>query len=69
MRFVPDIIEILQPNEVFVYSSNANYLHCNGAACTADERFGVVWGRVSVFEDETMNFNDAGRFELFATLC
>lgn len=69
MRFTPEMIERLQPNEVFVYSSNANYLHCNGAACTADERFGVVGGRVSVFEDEAMNFNDAGRFELFATLC
>lgn len=35
----------LEPGEVFVFGSNAAGLHGAGAAATAHERFGAVWGR------------------------
>lgn len=34
----------LRPNEVFVFGSNADGQHLGGAAATAHERFGAVWG-------------------------
>lgn len=34
----------LAPNEVFVFGSNADGAHAAGAARTAAERFGAVWG-------------------------
>lgn len=37
-------IERLQSDEVFVFGSNASGTHGAGAARTAYERFGAVWG-------------------------
>lgn len=37
-------IERLEPNEVFVFGSNASGMHGAGAARTAYEKFGAVWG-------------------------
>lgn len=37
-------IEKLEPNEIFVFGSNANGAHGGGAARTAYEKFGAVWG-------------------------
>lgn len=37
-------IESLEPHEVFVFGSNANGAHGGGAARTAHEKFGAVWG-------------------------
>lgn len=45
MNFTPELIESLQPNEVFVFGSNVNGQHCSGAARTAYEHFGAVWGK------------------------
>ena len=45
MSFTPEMIERLQPNEVFVFGSNINGQHCSGAARTAYEHFGAVWGK------------------------
>lgn len=44
MRTSPDRIDALQPNEVFVFGSNAAGAHHGGAARLAHERFGAVWG-------------------------
>ncbi len=44
MNFTPEMIERLQPNEVFVFGSNINGQHCSGAARTAYE-LGAVWGK------------------------
>lgn len=44
MRITPAVITELQPDEVFVFGSNANGLHGGGAARIAHERFGAVWG-------------------------
>ena len=35
----------LEPDEVFVFGSNAAGLHMAGAAALAHERFGAVWGQ------------------------
>ena len=37
-------IESLEPHQVFVFGSNASGQHGAGAARTAHERFGAVWG-------------------------
>ena len=44
MDITPHLIETLQPNEVFVFGSNASGHHGGGAARIAHERFGAVWG-------------------------
>ena len=38
------MITDLRPGEVFVFGSNANGAHGAGAARTAYEKFGAVWG-------------------------
>lgn len=44
-RITPDIIQDLKPNEIFVFGSNLMGLHGLGAAQTAFEHFGAVWGK------------------------
>lgn len=43
-RFTPDNISHLAENEIFVFGSNLAGMHCGGAARTALEHFGAVWG-------------------------
>lgn len=43
-RVSPSRINWLNDNEVFVFGSNAEGLHMGGAARTAYQRFGAVWG-------------------------
>ena len=40
----PEIITRLEPEEVFVFGSNAAGFHGGGAARVAYEKFGAVWG-------------------------
>ena len=42
--FTPDMITELGPDDVFVFGSNLAGQHCGGAARTAFQRFGAVWG-------------------------
>lgn len=44
-RVTPDHIDLLLPNEVFVFGSNASGFHAGGAAAQAMNRFGAVWGQ------------------------
>ncbi|MDE5627692.1 MAG: hypothetical protein K2I58_07020 [Candidatus Amulumruptor sp.] len=44
MRFTPDDITELGPDEIFVFGSNLAGMHMGGAARTAMQRFGAVWG-------------------------
>lgn len=44
MRISSNWITELSPNEVFVFGSNLEGLHCNGAAKLAHQKFGAVWG-------------------------
>ena len=45
LRITPDNITRLAPGEVFVFGSNALGHHAGGAAKTAFEKFGAVWGQ------------------------
>lgn len=44
MRFTPEKIEKLGPEEIFVFGSNIAGQHMGGAARTAMEHFGAKWG-------------------------
>ena len=44
-RVTPNRIETLQPNEIFVFGSNAAGMHGGGAAAQAMSKFGAVWGQ------------------------
>ena len=44
MRYTPEHITSLAPNEIFVFGSNLAGIHGAGAARLAFDRFGAVWG-------------------------
>lgn len=44
-RVSPRMIVQLQPDEIFVFGSNVNGAHAGGAARTALEKFGAIWGQ------------------------
>lgn len=44
IKFTPEFIERLEPNEVFVFGSNGGGAHAGGAAKVAYNHFGAVWG-------------------------
>ena len=43
-RITPSGVNVLEPNEVFVFGSNFEGRHIGGAARAAKEKFGAVWG-------------------------
>lgn len=43
--FTPEMITIMGPKDVFVFGSNLAGKHCSGAARTAVNRFGAIWGQ------------------------
>ena len=45
MRFTPDNIKELAPDEIFVFGSNPAGHHGGGAARVALDRFGAQWGQ------------------------
>ncbi len=45
MKYTPDNISSLRPDEVFVFGSNLAGHHQGGAARTAVDKFGAVWGQ------------------------
>lgn len=45
MRFTPDNIKELAPDEIFVFGSNLAGHHGGGAARVALDRFGAQWGQ------------------------
>lgn len=44
-RITPDFISDLEENEIFVFGSNLEGSHGGGAAKTAHNRFGAIWGQ------------------------
>lgn len=44
LKFTPENITALDPDEVFVFGSNLQGMHCGGAARTAVLRFGAIMG-------------------------
>lgn len=45
LKYTPEKITHLDKDEVFVFGSNLEGIHAGGAARTAYERFGAVWGQ------------------------
>lgn len=45
LQFTPENITSLGPDEVFVFGSNLQGMHCGGAARTAVLRFGAIMGQ------------------------
>ena len=45
LKFTPENITALDPDEVFVFGSNLHGMHCGGAARTAVLRFGAIMGQ------------------------
>ena len=43
-RITPSAVNVLKPDEVFVFGSNFQGHHMGGAARFAQDRFGAVWG-------------------------
>lgn len=44
MKFAPDNITSLKPNQIFVFGSNEAGVHGAGAAKLAHKKFGAIWG-------------------------
>ena len=44
-RVTPDFISDLEENEIFVFGSNLEGSHGGGAAKTAHNKFGAIWGQ------------------------
>ncbi len=44
MRYTPENITHLEPNEIFVFGSNLAGRHAGGAARAAYNKFGAIWG-------------------------
>ncbi len=43
--YTPEKITALKSHEIFVFGSNLNGFHAGGAARTAVEKFGAIWGQ------------------------
>ena len=43
-RITPSMINVLEPNEIFVFGSNIQGMHMGGAARVAYSKFGAEWG-------------------------
>ena len=56
------IITELQPNEVFVFGSNASGAHGAGAALTAYEKFGAVWGQGNGLQGQSYGIDTMSGF-------
>lgn len=52
-RVTPDFITDLRDNEIFVFGSNLEGEHGGGAARTAKEKFGAVWGQGSGLQGQS----------------
>ena len=44
-RTTPELINKLEPDEIFVFGSNLGGMHGGGAAQVAYRKFGAVWGQ------------------------
>lgn len=48
IRYTPEKIAALRPNEIFVFGSNLAGHHGGGAASIAHERFGAQFGELAL---------------------
>lgn len=66
MDITPSRVTELAPNEVFVFGSNAAGSHGAGAALTAYERFGAVWGQGSGLQGQSYGIDTMSGLEVAA---
>lgn len=66
MEITPARITALQPDQVFVFGSNAEGLHGGGAALIAYERFGAVWGEGHGHHGQTYAIDTMSGLEVLA---
>lgn len=59
-------IDTLQPGQIFVFGSNASGAHGAGAACTAYEKFGAVWGQASGLQGQSYGIDTMSGRETMA---
>lgn len=45
MKFTPEMVNTLEPNQIFVFGSNYAGHHGAGAARLAWKKFGAIWGQ------------------------
>lgn len=60
-KFTPDIIETLEPNQIFVFGSNLNGHHTGGAARTAVEKFGAINGQAEGLQGQSYAIPTLGK--------
>ncbi|TFC02629.1 A1S_2505 family phage non-structural protein [Cryobacterium mannosilyticum] len=60
------MITQLEPGEVFVFGSNAAGWHAGGAAATALERFGAIWGEGHGLHGQSYAIDTMSGFETLA---
>lgn len=65
-EYTPAQIDELQENEVFVFGSNHGGLHGGGAARTAVEKFGAVWGQGEGLQGQSYAIPTMGSLHLTA---
>ena len=51
--FTPDYIDMLLPNQIFVFGSNVLGYHTGGASGTARKKFGAVWGQAEGLQGQS----------------
>ena len=51
--FTPDYIDMLLPNQIFVFGSNTLGYHTGGASGTARKKFGAVWGQAEGLQGQS----------------
>jgi hypothetical protein len=56
-------ISTLQPGEIFVFGSNADGSHGAGAARTAYEKFGAVWGQGNGLQGQSYGIDTMSGFD------
>jgi hypothetical protein len=59
-------ISTLQPGEIFVFGSNADGAHGAGAARTAVEKFGAVWGQGNGLQGQSYAIDTMSGFTTMA---
>ncbi|WP_243074968.1 hypothetical protein [Microbacterium sp. SS28] len=58
-------IDTLQPGEVFVFGSNGHGAHGGGAARTAYDRFGAIWGQSEGLQGQSYGIDTMSGLAVF----
>lgn len=56
LKYTPENITELEPDDIFVFGSNLAGMHLGGAARTAVEKFGAIMGQGVASRDNPMPY-------------